>query len=398
MKILIFSQYFWPENFRINDIANFLSLKNNNVTVVTGYPNYPEGKLFNNFKNNKKKFSRYGKINIIRIPIILRGNSKFQLFFNYLSFIISGLVFVFFSKHQKYDRIFFYGTSPITSAIPALLLSKKKNIPISMWLLDYWPYTLKDIGIIKSKFVLSIFKFFLFKIYSSFDLILCQSKGFKNHLSKKIKKKASLLYSWPEEIFYKNTNKNKFLKYKNNFKILFAGNIGKAQNLLNLSKAIELLKNNDKIKFFFIGDGSEKKNFEIFVNEKKLNNVIFIKKKNISKIPEFYNSADCLLISLSNKFSFNKTIPAKIQTYMVSKKPILALASGEVLKVVKDANCGYVSKSNNYKDFKKKILKMSKNNKKILLKLGNNGFNYAGKNFNRNKQLNTLLNSIKKYK
>ena len=101
MKILIFSQYFWPENFRINDIANFLSLKNNNVTVVTGYPNYPEGKLFNNFKNNKKKFSRNRKINIIRIPIILRGTSKFQLFFNYLSFIISGLVFVFFFQTPK---------------------------------------------------------------------------------------------------------------------------------------------------------------------------------------------------------------------------------------------------------------------------------------------------------
>jgi len=341
VKILIFSQYFWPENFRINDIAKYLSLKKNQVTVITGYPNYPEGKIFDSFKENKKKFSKFGKVKIIRIPVISRGNNKIQLLFNYLSFIISGLFFIIFFKQKQYDRIFFYGTSPITSAIPAIALSKLKKIPICMWLLDFWPYTLRDLGIIKSKSILLFLKFIIFKIYKSFDLILGQSLGFTKHLSKLYKNKSSLLYSWPEDIFFKIKKKNKFLNYKKNFKILFAGNIGKAQNLDNLLRSIELLNNNTKIKFFFIGEGSEKENIKKFIKNKKIKNIVILKRKKISQIPEFYNSADCLLISLSNSFSFRMTIPAKLQTYMIAKKPVLAMASGEVSSVIKKAKCGY---------------------------------------------------------
>jgi len=394
VKILIFSQYFWPENFRINDIATFFSSKGNQVTVITGYPNYPNGKIFENFNKDKKKYLKYKKINIIRVPIIPRGTTRIQLFFNYISFIISGIFYAIFFKHKKYDKILFYGTSPITSAIPALILSKIKKIPICLWLLDYWPYTLKDLGIIKSRYLFAVSKFFTFLIYKSFDLILCQSKGFENHLSKKITTKISHLYSWPEKVFLEDTKRNKLQKYKKNFKVLFAGNIGKAQNLENLFKTIYLLKKNEHIKFFFIGDGSEKKKYEFLVKKKNLTNVIFLGKKKLSQVPSYYNSSDCLLLSLSDKFSFNKTIPAKLQTYLASKKPILALSSGEIENIIKKAKCGYVSKSNNVDDFQKKILKLSKINKRKLNILGNNGFIYLNKKFNRKIQLNRLLNSI----
>ena len=393
MKILIFSQYFWPENFRINDVAEFLAIKNK-ITIITGYPNYPDGKIFKNFTKNKKKFSYYKKIKIIRIPIISRGKSRFRLFLNYVSFIVSGTLYILFLK-KKYDKILFYGTSPITSAIPALILSKLKKIPICLWLLDYWPYTLKDLGIIKSKFLFSLSKFLLFKIYKSFDLVLCQSNSFQMDLSKKIKK-THTLFSWSEESFIKEKSINKFRNLNKNFKILFAGNIGQAQNLENLFKTIKLLKNNKYIKFIFIGDGSEKKKYEYFSKKNNLSNVIFLGKKKLLEMPSYYNSSDCLILSLSDKFSFSKTIPAKLQTYLASKKPILALTSGEVENIIKQSKCGYVSRSNNVDDFKKKILKMSKNDSKTLKKLGKNGFNYLIKNFNRNIQLNKLQNFILK--
>ena len=392
MKILIFSQYFWPENFRINDAAEFLASKNE-ITIITGYPNYPDGKIFDDFKKNKKKFSHYKKIKIIRIPIFSRGKSRFKLFLNYISFIISGTLCIFFLR-KKYDKILFYGTSPITSAIPALILSKLKKIPICLWLLDYWPYTLKDLGIIKSKFLFTVSKFLLFQIYKSFDLVLCQSNGFQKDLSKKIKKKTYTLYSWSEKSFIKKTPIKKFKNLNKNFKILFAGNIGQAQNLENLFKTIKLLKNNNYVKFIFIGDGSEKKKYENFSKQNNLSNVIFLGKKKLSEMPSYYNSSDCLILSLSDKFSFSKTIPAKLQTYLASKKPVLALTSGEVENIIKLSKCGYVSRSNNVDDFKKKILKMSKNDNKTLKKLGNNGFNYLIKNFNRNTQLNKLQNFI----
>lgn len=395
MKILIFTQYFWPENFRINDIASFLSSKKNEVTVITGYPNYPEGRIFKNFKKNRDKYSKLNNIKIIRIPIITRGNSRFKLLLNYISYIVSGFFFIIFLK-KKYDRIFFYGTSPITSAIPAILFSKLKKIPICMWLLDYWPYTLKDLRIIKSNSIFFLLKIIMFKIYNSFDLILCQSKAFQNHLKKKINTKIFTLHSWSEDYFLRKKKNDKLKKFKKNFKILFAGNIGKAQNLSNLFMTIKLLKKEKNIKFFFIGDGSEKKKYENFVAKNKLKNVIFLGKKKLSEVSDFYNSSDCLILSLSDKFSFKKTIPAKLQTYLASKKPLLALSSGEVENIISASRCGYVSKSNNINDFRKKILKISKKNSKFLKKMGINGFNYLNKNFNRNIQLNKLQNFILK--
>ena len=154
MKILIVSQYFWPENFRINEICEYLSAKNIEIDVLTGAPNYPEGKLFDDFKKNKFKYNKFCKANIIRVPILLRENSsQINLFLNYISFVFSAIFFGSLKlRDKKYDLIFTFGTSPITSALPAVYFSKIKNTKHILWVLDIWPDVIKDIQSIRGRY------------------------------------------------------------------------------------------------------------------------------------------------------------------------------------------------------------------------------------------------------
>ena len=185
MKILIISQYFWPENFRVNDLAEYLKKKNHKITVLTGVPNYPKGKIYNEYKINHKKFKRYKSIDIIRVPIIPRGSNYFTLFLNYLSFIISCTINgIFILKKKKYDIIFFFATSPIFSAIPAIIIGKIKKIPLSIWVLDLWPETLYQYKFFKIKIVDKILRFFIKKITQSFDVIFVQSPLFISKIKK----------------------------------------------------------------------------------------------------------------------------------------------------------------------------------------------------------------------
>ena len=159
MKILIVSQYFWPEDFRINETISFFNERNHSVTVLTGKPNYPEGKVYKDFKNNPKNYDEFEGAKIFRLPIISRGKTKFRLLFNYLSFIILGTLYGLVKfRNKKFDVIFVYEPSPITVGLPAIAISKKSNIPIVFWALDLWPETLEALNIIKSKLIIKFFK------------------------------------------------------------------------------------------------------------------------------------------------------------------------------------------------------------------------------------------------
>ena len=128
MRILVISQYFWPESFRINEIVKFLRDNNHEVDILTGIPNYPEGKLFDEYKLDKKKYNSYHGASIFRIPVFLRRDGRqIFLFFNYISFIFSSIIYGFFLlRNKKYDIVFSFATSPLTSFLPAIFFSKIK--------------------------------------------------------------------------------------------------------------------------------------------------------------------------------------------------------------------------------------------------------------------------------
>ena len=396
MKILIVSQYYWPENFRINEISSELKKEGNDVVILTGYPNYPEGKINEDFLKNPLKYSNYKGIKIIRVPIIPRGKKNLQLIFNYFSFVVSA-IFIGIFKLRKYsfDMIFVFQTSPVFVGIPSSLIAFIKKCPQVFYVLDLWPETLTALGIIKSKWQLLIIRNIVKLIYSRCDLILVQSKKFVKEIKKYSKNKVLYFPAWVESEFINSPKglAKEITCRENIFTIMFAGNIGKAQDFESLLKAAEYLVNNYFIKFriIIIGEGSEKEWLIKEVKEKKLSNFFkILGRYPLNRMPSFFSHADVLLVSLSNKDVFNMTIPGKIQTYLASGKPIIGMLNGEGANIIRESKAGYTCNSGDYKELAKLIIKMSKLNPQSKSLLGKNGLDYCEKEFNKKLLINKL--------
>jgi len=234
MKIIIFTQHFWPENFRINNIAEYLSKKSiiKKLSVFTAKPNYPKGKIFKGFKKFSFEQNKKKKIKIYRTQIIPRGKAKsINLILNYMSYVFSSLINLVRIK-DNYDIVFVYCTSPIFQAIPAIVFSKIKKIPVVLWVQDLWPDSVKETGYINNFFIIKIIKFITKIIYNNCDLILVQSRQFIKPINALTKTKIRIFLNPSEFNFVKNKKFN--CKSKKNRKIYYAGNIGSVQNLENL--------------------------------------------------------------------------------------------------------------------------------------------------------------------
>ena len=394
MKILVISHYYWPENFKINDLVNFLS-KKNKVTVLTGYPSYPNKNIFRKI-NIRKNFKN---IEVLRVPIFKRGNSKFSIFFNYLSFLISlstiGLIRL---TKKNYDLILVFGTSPPTVMIPAILVAKLKKIKIAFWVLDLWPETLTSMNIIKNKLLIKMIRYYVKYIYNCSDLIFAQSKAFVYQIKKYCKNKNKIIYypTWSDSI-KRNKKKLKLFPFKKNFfYITFTGNIGEAQDFENIIKSAEMTKHVKKIKWLVVGNGSKYEWLKSEINRRELNDR-FILTGNLSSkfIPYILNKSNCLLVSLKKGGIDKFTIPGKLSNYMMAKKPILGMIEGETYNIIVKSKCGLVCKSGDFKSLSKNVNKIINYSKEKKRKMGMNGFKYANTNFNRTKQLNKTLFYLK---
>ena len=401
MRILIVSQYFWPENFRINEISEFLKKENIEVDVLTGTPNYPEGKIFSDFKDNPDKYNSYYGTKIYRIPIIPRGSgSLFNLFFNYSSFLLSSTSIGFFKlRKKKYDYILTFGTSPITVALTSLFFSKIKKARTIIWVLDLWPDILKDLDIINNRVILNILSKITNFTYRNHNIILAQSESFLRQI---IKHNKNTIYfpSWPETINTKKYNNDlediKLDKFKNHFKIVFTGNIGQAQDFDRIIKLAKILKEENVI-FIIVGKGRKFEYFKKVKLSENINNIIFMGNYPLEKMNYFHEIADALILTLNSGEALNKTIPGKLSTYMMAGKPIIGVIDGEAKNIIKVSKSGICFDLND-DEYIKKIKTFVKLDKQELEILGNNGKTYATKFFNKQKILKDLINvlSIKK--
>ena len=401
MRILIVSQYFWPENFRINEISEFLKKENIEVDVLTGTPNYPEGKIFKDFKDNPDKYNNYNGTRIFRVPIIPRGSgSLFSLFFNYSSFLISSITIGSFKlRKNKYDYILTFGTSPITVALTSLFFSKIKSARTIIWVLDLWPDILKDLNIITNRFMLNLLSKITNFTYRSHDIILAQSESFLRQI---IKHNKNTIYfpSWPETIKIIKLNNElediKLDKFKNYFKIVFTGNIGQAQDFDRIIKLAKILKEENVI-FIVVGKGRKFEYFEKIKLLDNIDNIIFMGNYPLEKMSYFHEIADALILTLNSGDALNKTIPGKLSTYMMAGKPIIGVIDGEAKNIINVSKSGICLDLSDDKHIEKikTFVNLDKQELKIL---GNNANTYAVKFFNKQKILNDLINilSIKK--
>ncbi len=260
MRLLIVSQYFWPENFRINDLANELGHRGHEVTVLTGLPNYPSGSVFTEFLENPTAFSTFQNIKIIRVPLIPRGRGSVRLLLNYLSFSITAcLLGPWRLRGQKFDVVLTCQLSPVTVGLPGAFLAWIKKAPMAMWVLDLWPDTLKAIGVVKSPQLLSGVGKLVSFIYRRCDLILAQSQSFLPKIKQSAGESMPVVYfpSWAEDVFNSDTiiPAPEVPERAGSFSVMFAGNVGEAQDFECILSAATLLKQHTHIRWLIVGDG-----------------------------------------------------------------------------------------------------------------------------------------------
>ncbi len=393
-NILIISPLYHPEVNRVNDLVEYLLKKNYKITVMCPIPNYPKGEYYEGYGIIKKRYENFENLKIFRILVSPRkSGSKFNLFFNYLSFIIFSFLPAILLSFQKFDLVFINQVSPITIAIPGIIVKKIKRIPLIMWVTDLWPESVKDAGNLKSNFIPNLILPIVKYIYKNCDQILVSSKAFTDSIIEKssIKKNITYMPQWGESTFTKNQSIN----YKNEefekimgFKILFAGNIGVAQDFECIINAMNEIKDHP-IHLIVLGDGRAKK--ESIEKVKKLeleSSISFLGSFPLEYMPYFFDKSDALLISLKKSIVFSKTIPAKTQSYMAFGKPILTSADGEVSRIINESNSGFTADSGNHVLLGENMLKLSKLSNIESEKMVYNCKSYYDNNFNRSKILN----------
>ena len=401
MKILIVSQYFWPENFRINDFIPELIGKGYEVSILTGKPNYPSGKFFSEFLKKPFSFSNYMGADIYRVPIVPRGSNTFQLFLNYLSFVITGtLIGAWKLRKLKPDLIFVYEPSPVTVGIPAVVIGKLKKAPVVFWALDLWPETLQAVGGIQSKSVLWGIEKMVRFIYNNCTLVLGQSKSFVKSIQSHCDYPQRVQYfpSWAEKLHTAKNTSAKFFapeieKNDESFNILFAGNIADAQDMPAVLNAAELLRNHKPIKWIIVGDGRRFEWLKSQVKKRQLEeHFIILGRFPLERMPSFFAHADALLVSLKKDPVFSLTIPAKLQTYLMTGIPILGMLDGEGSKIIEESNAGISSSASDSESLAAAAIKMSMLSSKERNQLGQNGIEYSRKEFDRSILMGKLEN------
>ena len=389
MNILIVSQYFWPENFLINDAAKELVRRGHNVTVLTGWPNYPQGKIYKDFSDDPKDFQNYQGADIIRVPLLPRGKGNWKLMLNYFSFAFFSCVFgPWLLRNKRIDVVFTYQLSPVTIGLTAILLGNIKRAPVILWVLDLWPETLSAVGVVKKEWVLNWVGQLVRFIYQRCTLVLGQSQGFIKSMSNHTSNVEKLRYfpSWSEDNF---TDRAPQLAPEiplsdGVFNIVFAGNVGEAQDFPAIVRAAKLLKDHDLIRWVIIGDGSRINWLRNEVSKAGLeNNFLILGRFPMERMPSFYAHAGALLVSLKKDPIFSLTIPGKVQSYLMAGFPILGLLDGEGARVIREANAGYVQPAGDSNSLVESVLMMTKLPTKDREQFGLNGRAYAHQEFSR---------------
>ena len=355
-KILVICQYFYPEQFRINDICAEWVKRGYDVTVLTGIPNYPQGRFYEGYGFFKKRKEVWNGVKVIRITLIPRGHTPAGMVLNYFSFPISGFFWNLFTG-IKADYVFMFETSPMTQCKIGVRYAKKHKIPLYLYVQDLWPENVEIVTGIHSPLVIGPIDRMVDRIYAACDEIFVTSPSFVRAITgRKRAVPESKVHYWPQyaEEFYKVVDKKEAVQRlegsgmeslldSDGFKVAFTGNIGYAQGLQILPEAAKLLKaeGHRDIRFVIVGDGRYKEKLLAEIKEACVSDMfILIDRQSAEKIPDILSLCDAAYISFMDTELFTWTIPAKLQSYMACGKPIIASASGETKRIIKEAECG----------------------------------------------------------
>ena len=394
MKILFVCQYFYPEVFRGNDIAFHWAEEGHHVHVVTGIPNYPDGKFHKGYGWFKKRHGLVNGVKVTRLPIIPRGDNKIMLMLNYFSYLVVAWVYMLFhALFHKYDRVFVQQLSPVMMSAPGVLYKRIRKVPLYTWVLDLWPESLTAAGGINNKYVLSFFRHYVKSEYKHSDKILISSRSFEKSVLEYGDYASKIVY-YPQ---WSDGNDGAWVIPEDvpvipkGFKLMFAGAVGEAHGFECTMQAALLTKEYKDIKWIIVGDGRKLDWVKEFVKENGLEETVYtLGRFPAETMPWFFSQADVMLVTLNDDPLFRLYAPAKISSYMAAAKPIIAVLNGEGAQVIREAGCGWTLPAGDADGLAKLTIELAQKKKEYLTSRGKNAEKYYNEHFVKTKCLDKL--------
>lgn len=395
MRILVVTQYFWPENFRINDLVSEFVKRGHDVTVLTGLPNYPAGTIFREYKDNSAAFSQYCGAEVVRVPLVPRRNGGIWLMLNFLSYAVSAsTIGAWKIRGKKFDVVFAYQVSPVTIGFPAILFRLLKHAPLAMWVLDLWPETLQAIGVVRSHTVLQLVGKMVAFIYRRCDLILAQSRSFIPQIKQRVSDRSVLYFpSWAEPHFSAGgIERAAEIPYRpDKFNIMFAGNIGEAQDFPSILDAAEAVKATGRFRWLIVGDGRMADWVANEIARRELQeSVLMLGRHPVERMPSFYKHANAMLVSLKDEPIFAMTVPGKLQSYLAAGMPVIAMLNGEGADVVVRSGAGVACRAGDAQGLAAVVQSLASLPGEKLAEMSRNAMNVTANEFDRS----TLIDGV----
>lgn len=388
--ILVVSQYFYPESFRINDMCQEWVKRGYKVTVVTGIPNYPMGKIFEGYGFTKKRHEIWNSIEIYRIPLIPRGSGAVGMIANYLSFMIFGII-AGKTKRINADLVFSFEVSPMTQVVTGISFAKRLHVPHYLYVQDLWPENVITVTGINSPLVIKPIDRLVDYVYKNSNEIFATSPSFVRAIcNRKSPVDEQKVHYWPQyaEEFYKPVEKTiakrTAISYgiadDDSFKIIFTGNIGVAQGLQILPQTAKILKE-ENVKFVIVGDGRYLENLKVDIEKNNVQDkFVMIERQKAETIPVLLAACEAAFISFAEDELWTKTIPAKLQSYMACGMPVVAAAQGETARIIEESGCGLYCRLGDATQLSRTIVKMMRAD---LTEMGKKSRKYFENNFDK---------------
>lgn len=374
------------------------------VEYLTGLPNYPSGRFFKGYSFLGPYQEDRNGVRILRVPLIPRFAGRgWNLILNYLSFAFTATLGIF-SRASRADAILIYEPSPVTQGIPAVLFGRARGIPVLFWVQDLWPESLTATGAIHNSFALGLVRRMVHWLYHRSNAILVQSRSFMDAIRE---------YGIPDSRirYYPNTAEDFYMPIAPSqipdpissvplgFRVMFAGNIGKAQDFPTILGAAEKLKGETSIQFVIVGDGRDREWMQSEITRRSLGtSVHWVGSHPAEKMPHYFAHADAMLVTLRDEPPFAQTIPAKIQSYMACEKPIIASLPGEGAKIVEEAGAGISCRPQNPDALASAVLAMSRMSASERAAMGKRGGEYFKREFSSDSQVEKLEKWIAEFR
>ncbi len=349
MRILVVTPHYWPEPFRVADVAAALKARGHHVEVLTALPNYPSGRFYEGYGLRGPYHEEHEGIGITRVPVCPRGNGgALRLALNYASFAISAAVKAILLGRRKWDVAFVFQLTPVTAIFPAAAIRALYRVPVAIWVQDLWPESVVSTGIGRSRLVYSAARAVSAWLYRRCDRVMGTSRAFQPRLEMLgvAADRFEYLPQWAEG-FFEHRSEGAAVPlgpWSEGFPVMFAGNLGRVQALDTLIRAAELLRDDDDIRWVFVGDGSRRQWLQDEVALRGLEQKVFLLGRHPARdMPAFYARAGAMLVSLKRDETMALTVPAKVQSYLAAGRPILGSIDGEAARVIEESGAGWVA-------------------------------------------------------